>query len=326
MPLLRLPVRGWGNVLWGAAAQFRARTDSVSPCALVGELGIQLSSDESVLIVAFRRVPRRHGYLLITDQPFAFVEHQAARSYLRCSSAQSGRWSSCGRSEDASAAPACVALTTTSSCTCCGPVSPRKSKSVGSRSTGVVEPPFPVPPVHRSKLRFVAAPLSFDPILEARHQWDEHWGDGATPSMAAVTSIMRAQQIMTARLNGLLEPLDLTFARYEALMLLLHSRSGALPLGKIRPPSGAPRQRENVIDRLADRGYVERVNHERDRRAILARITREGKRVARQATKRLNAAEFGTAPLGVAACEEIFALLHPLRVAASDFVNTAPPA
>ena len=34
---------------------------------------------------------------------------------------------------------------------------------------------------------------------------------------------MRVQQILLARLNGLLEPFDLTFARYEALMLLFYS-------------------------------------------------------------------------------------------------------
>ena len=35
--------------------------------------------------------------------------------------------------------------------------------------------------------------------------------------MAAVTSIMRAQQILLAELDGLLRPYGLTFARYEAL-------------------------------------------------------------------------------------------------------------
>jgi hypothetical protein len=75
----------------------------------------------------------------------------------------------------------------------------------------------------------MAGPLRFDPIAEARRQWDRNWGDEATPSMAAVTSIMRAQQIVMARLNELLEPLDLTFPRYEALVLLFYSRKGELP-------------------------------------------------------------------------------------------------
>src|ERR1700684_2747441 len=64
--------------------------------------------------------------------------------------------------------------------------------------------------------------LAFDPIAEARRQWDLHWGSEATPEMVAVTSIMRAQQILLARLNALLEPLDLTFPGYEALMVLCY--------------------------------------------------------------------------------------------------------
>ena len=167
-------------------------------------------------------------------------------------------------------------------------------------------------------------PLAFDPIEEARRQWDLHWGGEPTASMAAVTSIMRVQQILLARLNAELEPLDLTFPRYEALMLLLYSRKGELPLGKISDRLQVHRASvTNVIDKLAESGYVDRVGHERDRRAILARITPQGKRIARQATKRLNAAAFGTAPLDAEACEQLYAALLPVRAAAGDF---EPPA
>ncbi len=76
-------------------------------------------------------------------------------------------------------------------------------------------------------------PLSFDPVAEARKNWAKHWGDDPVPSMSAVTSIMRVQQILLARLNDELKPFDLTFPRYEALMLLFYSRRGALPLGKM---------------------------------------------------------------------------------------------
>src|SRR5690606_8477396 len=64
----------------------------------------------------------------------------------------------------------------------------------------------------------------FDPIQEAARNWAEHFGDDPVPSMAAVTSIMRVQQILLARLNDTLKPFDLTFPRYEALMLLFYSR------------------------------------------------------------------------------------------------------
>jgi DNA-binding MarR family transcriptional regulator len=169
----------------------------------------------------------------------------------------------------------------------------------------------------------VSGPLSFDPIKEARRQWDAHWGDGAVPSMAAVTSIMRAQQIILARLNELLEPLALTFPRYEALMLLFYSRKGELPLGKLSDRLQVHRASvTNVVDKLLDSGYVERVGHQRDRRAILARITKDGRRVARLATKRLNGAGFGMGPLDDAACDALYEALTPLRLGAGDF---APP-
>ena len=79
----------------------------------------------------------------------------------------------------------------------------------------------------------MSAQLPFDPIEEARRHWDQRWDRTAGGEMVAVTSIMRVHQILTGRLNELLEPFELTFPRYEALMLLHLSRRGSLPLGKI---------------------------------------------------------------------------------------------
>jgi DNA-binding MarR family transcriptional regulator len=170
----------------------------------------------------------------------------------------------------------------------------------------------------------VAGPLPFDPIAEARRQWDVHWGGAATPSMAAVTSVMRAQQIILARLNELLVPVDLTFARYEALMLLFYSRRGELPLGKISDRLQVHRASvTNVVDKLVETGYVERIVPEQDRRAVLARITKEGRQVARRATRRLNTAGFGMSPLDAEACDALYEALTPLRAAAGDFTTAA---
>ena len=53
----------------------------------------------------------------------------------------------------------------------------------------------------------VSGPLPFDPIAEATRHWrDRGWTDAA-PGMAAVTSIMRAQQIVQARVDAQLKPL-----------------------------------------------------------------------------------------------------------------------
>jgi DNA-binding MarR family transcriptional regulator len=162
--------------------------------------------------------------------------------------------------------------------------------------------------------------LSFDPIAEAQRQWDAHWGPVATSPMGAVTSIMRAQQILLARLNEMLAPWALTFPRYEALMLLLYSRTGALPLGKMGDRLQVHRASvTNVVDRLVEQGFVERVPQGTDRRSVLARITPEGRAVAEAATRRLNEVRFGMDPLPDGVCDELFGLLRPLRESAADF-------
>lgn len=164
-------------------------------------------------------------------------------------------------------------------------------------------------------------PLAFDPIVEARRQWESNWGVDAVASMAAVTSIMRAHQVLIARLNDLLAPWDLTFSRYEALMLLNYSRAGELPLGKMGDRLQVHRASvTNVVDRLVEQGLVERVSHEHDRRTVLARITTAGRRVAREATQRLNGERFATQPLSDDECERVFDLLLGLREHAGDFV------
>jgi DNA-binding MarR family transcriptional regulator len=165
--------------------------------------------------------------------------------------------------------------------------------------------------------------LPFDPIEEARRHWRERWAGEAGTSMVAVTSIMRVHQILMARLNETLEPFGLTFPRYEALMLLHLSRRGALPLGKIGERLQVHRTSiTNTIDGLERGGLVRRVPHEQDRRAVLAQILPEGKKVAEQATAALNAAEFGTAPLGHDELEGLSGTLRRLRAGAGDFSTT----
>ncbi|HZO36635.1 MAG TPA: MarR family transcriptional regulator [Solirubrobacteraceae bacterium] len=166
----------------------------------------------------------------------------------------------------------------------------------------------------------MTSPLSFDPIAEARRQWDVNWGAGPGPSMSAVTSIMRSQQILMARLNEALREWELTFPRYEALMLLFYSREGALPLGKISDRLQVHRASvTNVVDRLADQGLVTRQPHDRDRRTVMATITPRGRDVARAATAVLNGARFGMDGLSDAECESVAGSLESLRRAAGDF-------
>src|SRR5687768_6415326 len=143
--------------------------------------------------------------------------------------------------------------------------------------------------------------------------------------MAAATSIMRAQQIVLARVDEALKPFGLTFARYEALVLLTFSRRGSLPLGKmgerlmIHPTSVT-----NIVDRLESAGLLRRVPHATDRRTTLAEITDEGRQAVEQATEAVNTVAFALGGLSERELEQLIRLLRKLRLSAGDFDETAP--
>ena len=107
----------------------------------------------------------------------------------------------------------------------------------------------------------------FDPIAEAARQWEAHWGREPVAAMTGVTSIMRVQQILLARLNALLKPWELSFPRYEALMLLFYSRRGSLPLGKMGARLQVhPTSVTSLVDGLERMELARREPHEHDRR------------------------------------------------------------
>ncbi|MGH3390045.1 MAG: MarR family winged helix-turn-helix transcriptional regulator [Actinomadura sp.] len=162
--------------------------------------------------------------------------------------------------------------------------------------------------------------LPFDPIARAGELWRRRWG--ASPAMLAVTSIMRAQQILLAELDALLKPYELTFARYEALVLLTFSRTGALPLSKIGERLMVhPTSVTNTIGRLERQGYVRRRRNPRDGRGVLAEITDRGRDVVERATADLMARDFGLAVYDDEHLIEIFDVLRSLRVSAGDFAD-----
>jgi DNA-binding MarR family transcriptional regulator len=166
----------------------------------------------------------------------------------------------------------------------------------------------------------VSVPLPFDPIAEARRQWAGHGWPEAAPGMAAVTSVMRAQQVMLARVDEVLRPFELSFARYELLMLLLFSRTGSLPLSRVGSRLQVhPASVTNAVDRLEAKGLVRRRPHPADRRATLAEITEAGRELALAASEQLNAKVFAEPGLSPERVEELVLVLGELRREAGDF-------
>ncbi len=170
-------------------------------------------------------------------------------------------------------------------------------------------------------------PLPFDPIAQARSPWTERWGEQPARPMAAVTSIMRAQQILLARLGDLLRPFGLTFPRYETLMVLVFSRTGALPVGKMGERLQVHRtSMTHMADRLEEAGLVTRVAHAEDRRSTLIAITPAGRDLALRATAVLNETGFAMDPLDDDALEALTRVLAGSRRHAGDFAEPAASA
>lgn len=161
-------------------------------------------------------------------------------------------------------------------------------------------------------------PLPFDPIARAAEFWSQRIGPSTT--MAAVTSVMRVQQILQSAVDNALRPHNLTFARYEALVLLTFSRRGSLPMRvmgdrlQLHPTSVT-----NIVDRLEQDGLVRRVAHPTDRRTTLVEITENGRDLMKRATEAVTDIDFGLQGVTERQTQQLTELLGRVRHAAGDF-------
>ena len=159
--------------------------------------------------------------------------------------------------------------------------------------------------------------LPFDPIQRAGETWEQRFGPAA--AMRAATSVFRVQQILLARFDETLRPHQLTFARYEVLVLLTFSRTGQLPLKVIGNRLMVhPTSVTNAIERLVGAGYVDRLPNPSDGRGVLASITQRGRQVVEVATAALTSQEFGLAELPDDELDTLFEVLKRVRLAAGD--------
>lgn len=160
-----------------------------------------------------------------------------------------------------------------------------------------------------------------DPIDEARRQWLRHGWDDAADGMAMVTSLVRVHQLLLERIDAVLRPLDLTFARYEVLQLLCFSRAGRMPMTRLGSLLQVhPTSVTSAVDRLERQGHVERVRQDHDRRVVLAVLTDAGRDVAARATAGLNTHVFTDPGLAPSDVHDLSRLLGLFRSAAGDTV------
>lgn len=162
--------------------------------------------------------------------------------------------------------------------------------------------------------------LPFDPIAEAHRQWVAHGWEAAADGMAAIASLMRAQQIVLARVESVLRPYGVTFARYEVLMLLYFSRTGSLTMTRLGERLQVhPTSVTNAVDRLEAAGLVKRIPHPTDRRTTLVQLLDRGRELAATAAHDLNTQVFTDPGLPAGNVGALVEILTELRRRAGDF-------
>lgn len=160
-----------------------------------------------------------------------------------------------------------------------------------------------------------------DPIAEARRQWVAHGWEDAAEGMAAVTSIVRVQQLLMARIDAALKPFSLTFARFELLTLLGFTRGGRLPMSSASARLQVhPTSVTNTVDRLERDGLAHREAHPTDGRATLVVLDPKGRALAERAQGALNAV-FSQLGLSSHDLTELVRILARFRRAAGDYAD-----
>ena len=159
-----------------------------------------------------------------------------------------------------------------------------------------------------------------DPIASARANWEKAGWEDVAEGMVAVTSVMRAHQILLARVENALRPYDLSFSRFELLRLLAFSRTGALPITK-----ASDRLQVHVtsvthaIRRLEADSLVTRIPHPTDGRTTLVQITELGRSTVEDATVTLNEQVFADVGMSADQARAMVDSIETLRRRAGDF-------
>lgn len=165
----------------------------------------------------------------------------------------------------------------------------------------------------------VPHPLAYDPVDSSRERWIQQGWDETAAGMAAVVSVMRAEQIFDSRAAAILRPLGLTFARYQVLGMLRWAgpmTHGAIAHGLWITAATVT----NAVDRLEEAGLSRRVAHPTDARATLVSITPKGRRLFDRAVGKLNEGLFGTVGLSEDELDLLVELIRKIRAAEGDVV------
>ncbi|WP_246081574.1 MarR family winged helix-turn-helix transcriptional regulator [Nocardioides litoris] len=165
-----------------------------------------------------------------------------------------------------------------------------------------------------------AAPPGRDPIAEARRQWRSHGWDDAADGMAAVTSVMRAQQLLLTQIDAVLRPFGLTFARFELLRLLSFASEQRMTMLRAGHRLQVhPTSLTSLASRLREDGLIDRTANPDDGRSAILELLPAGQELVEEATGVLNAEVFEQVGLDADDVAALVDILGRFRARRGDY-------
>ncbi|HEX3612370.1 MAG TPA: MarR family transcriptional regulator [Sporichthyaceae bacterium] len=157
-----------------------------------------------------------------------------------------------------------------------------------------------------------------DSIEWMRAQWQER-GEPAPARLAAMTSVMRANVIMTEVVERALKKLKLTRSGYLVLITLQLAPNSERPMGQLSKSLLVnPTTMTLIVDQLEKAKLVTRQPNLADRRTVLARLTAKGLRTTREASAALAEIGFGVGDLDERTTQRLVDDLRTLRRGLGD--------
>lgn len=158
-----------------------------------------------------------------------------------------------------------------------------------------------------------------DVVDDILNQWSKERPELDTAPLGVVIRVMTLYRSFLREATRALEPLGLELWEYDVLSALRRQgRPYALQATALARETGlSTGAMTNRIDRLEERGLVQRQPDEDDRRSVLVRLTRKGRKVIDEAIQyRLDAADESLRDLDSAQLQQLADLLRTVVLSA----------
>lgn len=160
-----------------------------------------------------------------------------------------------------------------------------------------------------------------DAVDDILDQWSEERPELDTAALGVIIRVMTLYRSFHREATRALEPLGLELFEYDVLSAL--RRQGepfALAATSLARETGlSSGAMTNRIDRLEERGLVQRRSDKADRRSVIVRLTRSGRRTMDEAIQvRLDAAREGLGELSKSDRKRLADLLRTVVLAIPD--------